>query len=164
MCRLDGACEVLHLVEIIGGGAQDDRRLLMLGERLRKPEGTIDSSLLDIPLAGPGGNLKLLAIRVHGCVTGCRRLLMSVVAIGRALVFVRGLAEVLVLEQQVCQLVIDARGLGVIRERAQQLSIPAIRLVEVRRFLFDKDPFLVESMVVPGQVGQVCLQEVDNVG
>src|SRR5947207_15980250 len=97
----------------------------MLRERVGKFERACDRIALDQVLlstacwacwACRGGDLELLSVGVDRGVARVRRLGMARVFVGRALVLPGRLAEILVLEEKVRELVVDRRRIGVRRE------------------------------------------------
>ena len=130
-----GAAEILERIEILRGGAEHDRRVLVLGERICKLQRAIDRCALQRRLLVLAGDLQLLAMRDDRGVAGRRGALVRRVLVGRSLVLARGLAERAVLEQQVRELIVDPGRLLVLRERRQERAIPDERLGVVRGFL-----------------------------
>ena len=121
---VDGGAVVLHLVQVIGGRSQDRRGLFVLRERVGKFERACDRIALDGILLLLARDLQLLAVGVdRGIARGCR-LRVRRVSVGRALVLLRRLAEILVLEEQVRELVVDRRRIGVRRERLEVVAVP----------------------------------------
>ena len=114
--RLDRRAVLLHFVHVISGRPEDVRGVFVLRERVGKFERACDRIALGDILLLAAGSLQLLAVCVdcrvaRACRPGVRR-----VAVGRPLVLLRRLAEIMVLQQKVRQLIVDRRRLGVLRE------------------------------------------------
>ncbi len=71
----------------------------------------------------------------------------------------RGIAEVFVFQQQVGQLVVNLWCFLIGRKRANQLPVPAMRFVEMRSLFIDKSAILIQRVVMPGEIGEIRLQE-----
>ncbi len=162
MRRLDGQRQVLHLVKIVSGGAEDDRRLLVIRERVGKAQRAVDRMLLDLEHSRARRQLEVLAMREDRGIACGGRLLVRLVVVSGALILDGRAPEVFVLEQQVRQLVIDRRRLLVGRERIQELCVPTQRLAEVRGLLLGQQFFLVQRVIVAGEIGQVLLEKADD--
>ena len=106
---IDGGAVVLHLIHVVGSRSQYRGGLFVLRERIGKLERACDRIALDLVLVFGcrAGGLELLAVCVDRGVTRVCRLGMARVLVGRALVLLRRLAEVLVLQEKVRELVVD---------------------------------------------------------
>ena len=153
---------LLHLVQVVDGGAQHLRGVLVSREALDEPERAVDRLAPGDGLLLSARPLLALAVRVDRRVAGGGGLLVLGILVRRALVLPRRIAEVLVLEQQLGEVVVDGRRALVLGERGEVGAVPARRLVEVRRLLVLVLRILVERVVVTGQVLQVGLQVADD--
>ena len=165
--RAPGGCggrEILERVEILGRCAENDGRMLVVGERIGKPQRAHDGRTLQLRLCSGARRLELLAVREDGRVAGRRCALVRRVGVRRALVLERGLAEVGVLEQQVRELVVDARRLRVLRERREERAVPHERFRVVRRLLLLEPRVLIQRVIVVREVLEVRLQVREHLG
>ena len=155
---------ILERIEILGRSAEHDRRMLVLGERVGELERALDRRALQLRLQRRARALELLAMREDRGVAGGRRALVRRIGVRRALVLARGLAEVGVLEQQVRELVVDARRLLVLRERREKRAIPDERLGVIRRLLLLEGVVLIERVIVIREILEVRLQVREHLG
>ena len=130
----------------------------MLRERVGKFERACDHIALDdIQLRGPS-SLQLLAVCEDRGVARACRLGMRRVSVCRALVLLRRIAEIMVLEQEVRQPVVDRRRIGVLRERIEIVAVPSPRLVIIRELLARFLRALILRVIMRGEILQVRLQ------
>ena len=94
----DRTREILHLVQVISRGTENNGRLLVLREGVGEAQRAVDGGCLELPLPYAGRTLERLAIGVDRRVACGRRLLVLVVLVGCPLVLDRGIAEILVLK------------------------------------------------------------------
>ncbi len=117
-----------------------------------------------VVLPGLAGALQVLPVGIDRGIAGRRGFLVRRVIVCGPLVLERGLAEGPVLEQEVRELVVDGRRLRVLRERRQELAVPAQGLDVVRRLLGGELRVLVQGVVVSREVAEVALQVAEHLG
>ena len=88
----------------------------MILERVRETQRAVNRAPLQLELACARCQLEVLAVCVNRRVTRGRCFLMRTVLVRRALVFVRRVTEVAVLEKQVRELVVNTGRLVIGRE------------------------------------------------
>ena len=83
---------------------------------------------------------------------------MRRVFVGRALILFGRLAEILVLEEKVRELIVDRRRIGVRRERVKIAAVPLERLAIICELLAPVRRVLILGVIMRCEVLQVCLQ------
>jgi hypothetical protein len=162
--RGDRHLELLHAVEVVDCGAQDLGGMLVLRKRVHEAQGAGHGLALDRGPLRFGDPLQVLAVRVDRGIPGGGGLLVRRVVVGGALVLLRRLAEIPVLQEEIGELMMDARRFGLLGKRGEVRAVPAQSLLEVRGLLGIQLRLLVERVVVVPQVLQVALQVAEHLG
>ena len=160
----DRGLELAHLVEVVDRGAQHVGRVLVCREDVHEAKRARNRGLASDLVLLARNPLLVLAVCVDRRVTGLGGLIVCGIVVRGALVLARRLAEVLVLEQQVGEVLVDDRCLGVLGEGGQEGAVPLVRLAKARSLLLRLLGILIGGVVVVREISEIALQVVDDLG
>src|SRR5689334_13405153 len=130
----------------------------MVRKGVGKFERTGDRGALDSLLLFLARVFQLLSVGIDGgvasgCGLGVRR-----ISVSRALILLGSLAEVLILEEKVCEPEVDGGRLAIRREGLQIVAVPSEGLVIIGKFLVRVLRALILSVIMRREVLQVCFE------
>ena len=152
--HLDRARQILRRENVFGGAREHAGAVRMLRERLRELHARVRRLRVPLGLRRAAEALFFLLVRHQRGIAGRRRLVVLRIEVRRALVFRRGIGELLALEQRLGEQVVGAGGIRIVREGLQVIAIPLRGFLEVLDLL----RLLRRRMEVRGDVLQVGLQ------